>query len=83
LILRFNGDEEEEETPIELPPEKGKEAESSKYKLHMNERRRRRSEADMAGDCDVLVTRWRFGRAYVLLLLFCYNVLIFCRLFVQ
>jgi len=27
VILRFDGDEEEEETPIELPPEKGKEAE--------------------------------------------------------
>jgi len=62
---RFDGDEEEE-TPIELPPEKGKEAEGPKYKLHMNERRRRRSEADMVGDCDVLDTRWRFGRAYVL-----------------
>ena len=34
-----------------------REREGPKYKLHMNERRRRRSEADMAGDCDVLVTR--------------------------
>jgi len=65
VVLRFNGDEEEK-TPIELPPEKEKEAEGPKYKLHMNERRRRRSEADMVGDCDVLDTRWRFGRAYVL-----------------
>jgi hypothetical protein len=32
-----------EEVPIEFPPEKGKEAEGPKYKLHMNERRRRRT----------------------------------------
>jgi hypothetical protein len=57
--------------------------EGPKYKLDMNERRRRRSEADLVGDCDILFTRWRFGRAYVLLLLFIYNVLIFHRLFVQ
>ena len=86
VVLRFDGDEEEEETPIELLPEKGKEAEGPKYKLHMNERRRRRSEADMVNDCDVLVTRWRFGRAYVLVsftFVIIYNILIFRRLFVQ
>ena len=64
VVLRFDSNDEEE-TPIELPPEKGKEAEGPKYKLHMNERRRRRNEANLVGDCDVLVTRWRFGRAYV------------------
>jgi len=66
VVLRFDGDEEAEEKSIELPPEKGKEAEGPKYKLHANERRRRRSEAEKVADCDVLVTRWRFGRAYVL-----------------
>jgi len=65
VVLRFD-DDEEEKTPIELPPEKGKEAEGPKYKLHMNEWRRRRSEADVVCHCDVLVTRWRFSRAYVM-----------------
>lgn len=37
VVLRFDGNEEGEETPIELPPEKRKEAEGPKDKLHMNE----------------------------------------------
>jgi len=49
----------------------------------MNEQRRRRSEADMAGDCDVLVTKWRFSRAYVLVS-FSFVIYLQCsNLFVQ
>lgn len=58
VILRFEGDEDEPEPFPDHPRQ-------SDEKLSKKERVRRRKEAQRIVDCDVLVTRWRHGRAYV------------------
>jgi len=58
VVLRFSGDEDEPEDLTEQ--EKGKGGELSR-----NEKIRRQNEAQRAEECDILVTRWRYGRAYV------------------
>lgn len=54
VVLRFEGDGDEPE-----PMRQGGD------KLGQKERIRRRNEAERVTGCDVLVTRWRHGRAYV------------------
>ena len=58
VVIRFEGDDDEPEELNDQEKQGGKE-------LSVGERRRRRNEASKVEDCDVLVTRWRFGRAYV------------------
>jgi len=53
-VLRFEGDGEESEPPAEAEKQAGRE-------LSTRERVWRRSEATRARDCDVLITRWRYG----------------------
>ncbi len=57
-VLRFEGDDDEPEELNDEEKQGGKE-------LSVGERRRRKNEASKVEECDVLVTRWRFGRAYV------------------
>ena len=55
VVLRFEGDGEDEEAS----------GEDGTQKLSTKEIIRRRKEAEAVARCDVLVTRWRYGRAYV------------------
>lgn len=59
VVLRFEGDEEESEELTDEEKKDGKE-------LSVREKVRRRNEAAKVEDCDIFVTRWRHGRAYVL-----------------
>ena len=62
IVLRFEGDEDE---PEPEPEPAAVQQRSAKDKMSKVERVRRRNEAQRVVDCDVLVTRWRHGRAYV------------------
>ncbi|KAH9483371.1 PAX-interacting protein 1 [Psilocybe cubensis] len=78
IVVRFEGDEEEQEE-VPISPEDAQENKSNgstvgkdgergfgyDERLSRQERRRRRREAERVKDCDVLVTRWREGRGYV------------------
>ena len=54
-VLRFDGDDEPEEDRVEV---------LGKKKMSRHEKLRRRREADLVGQVDVLITRWRHGRSY-------------------
>ena len=60
VVLRFEGDADEPEPELASARQK-----PVKDKMSKMERVRRRNEARRVTDCDVLVTRWRHGRAYV------------------
>jgi hypothetical protein len=71
-VVRFAGDEEEEEDEEVLEVVEGVKKEGdgdgrkvTRVRLSAKERERRRAEAAAVDACDVLVTRWRYGRAYV------------------
>ena len=54
-VLRFEGDDEVEEDRVEV---------SGKKKMSRHEKLRRRREADLVEQVDILITRWRHGRSY-------------------
>ncbi|KAJ3510240.1 hypothetical protein NLJ89_g4795 [Agrocybe chaxingu] len=55
IVLRFEGDEEEDENS----------SGDWNVKLSRQEKVRRRHEAERVDECDIFVTRWRWGKAYV------------------
>ncbi|KAF8888696.1 hypothetical protein CPB84DRAFT_1749431 [Gymnopilus junonius] len=69
VVLRYDGDDEEQEqvafrngsgNGVAVHEEQG-----MYERIGRKEKVRRRREAELVGECDVLVTRWRYGRAYV------------------
>lgn len=66
VVVKFPGDEDEEEPEEEYEVEAEDGGNMKKMtRLARNERQRRRAEAQAVAECDILVTRWRYGRAYV------------------
>ena len=71
VIVKFEGDSDDEEPEVEYEVEVDDETTPTKKRvkkmtrLSRNERQRRRAEAQAVQECDILVTRWRYGRAYV------------------
>ena len=72
VVVRYNGDEEVDEGF-------GVIGATVEEELSKREKERRKNEADAVSDCDVLVTRWRDGAAYVAVYLsfFFYSMLCF------
>ena len=62
VVVRYDGDEEVDEGFGVIGATGGEE-------LSKREKERRKNEADTVSDCDVLVTRWRDGAAYVVVCL--------------
>ena len=58
-IVRWDGDEEEDLEEDSASPEDAQEA------WKRRERERERKEANAVEGCDIYITRWRVGRAYV------------------
>lgn len=71
-VLRYEGDDEEQEQE-DAAITTSNVGQGWNEKIGRKERRRRRREAERVGDCDVYVTRWRYGRSYVQVFLsFCF-----------
>ena len=64
VVLRYEGDDEDDDV-FEGGQKAGEDQGGLYEKLTKKEKMRRRREAELVEECDVLVTRWRFGRAYV------------------
>lgn len=62
VVVRYDGDEEVDEGFGVLGG-------TGSEELSKREKERRKNEADAVSDCDVLVTRWRDGAAYVVVCL--------------